>query len=780
MQRTHSFRFAILFCSLAVALPSAIAQVVIATVPVGNSPFGVAVNSATNKTYVANFSDNTVTVIDGATNTTTTVNVGAYPEEVAVNSTTNKIYVVNNCGNDPNCNSMGTVTVIDGATNSTTTVNTGAYPFALAVNPVTNQIYVENDCGNDLGCGSLGTVTVIDGASNNTAMVTVGNFPYDVEVNSATNKIYVTNNCGDDNSCSSVGTVTVIDGTSNQTTTVNVGFYPYFAAVNPATNKIYVPNNCGNDVTCQSLGTVTVIDGVTNNTATVNGAAYPDAVAVNAVTNKIYVENDCGNDLTCSGAGTVTVIDGATNNTASVNVGVSPYLLAVDAVTNKIYVTNFCGNDVNCATAGTVTVIDGATNNTVPVAVGDGPQSLAVNATTDRIYVPNFSDNTVAVIAGDTALQFVAVTPCRLVDTRKTGGPIQGNTSRDFTIPQLGGCNIPTTAAAYSLNVTVVPPAPLGYLTIWPAGETNRPLVSTMNSLDGRIKANAAIVPAGSQGAVSVFVSNTTDVVLDIDGYFAPTSGTTLAFYTLPPCRVADTRKSTFPQGLGVPHLSGTVARDFPVLESSCIPMGITPAAYSFNFTAVPYPAMGYPLGYLELWPTGQQPANPVSTLNNLTGTIVANAAIVPAGTGGDITAYASNDTDLVIDINGYFATAGQNGLSLYPAVPCRVIDTRKIGNGQPFSGTLSPPVDVVDSVCGPPSTAQAYIFNATVVPSGGLGYLTLWPDGQGQPVVSTLNAIDGAITSNMAIVPTSNGKVDAYASGITQLILDISSYFAP
>ena len=301
-----------------------------------------------------------------------------------------------------------------------------------------------------------------------------------------------------------------------------------------------------------------------------------------------------------------------------------------------------------------------------------------------------------------------------------------------------------------------------------------------MNSLDGRIKANAAIVPAGSQGAVSVFVSNTTDVVLDIDGYFAPVSGSTLAFYPLTPCRVADTRKSNFPQGLGSPHLSGKVARDFPVLESSCIPMGITPAAYSFNFTAVPYPAMGDPLGYLEVWPTNQQPQNPVSTLNNLTGTIVANAAIVPAGTGGDITAYASNDTDLVIDINGYFAAAGQGGLSLYPAAPCRVIDTRKIGNGQPFSGTLSPPVDVVDSVCATPTTAQAYVFNATVVPTGGLGYLTLWPDGESQPVVSTLNAIDGAITSNMAIVPTSNGKVDAYASGITQLILDISSYFAP
>jgi hypothetical protein len=55
-----------------------------------------------------------------------------------------------------------------------------------------------------------------------------------------------------------------------------------------------------------------------------------------------------------------------------------------------------------------------------------------------------------------------------------------------------------------------------------------------------------------------------------------------------------------------------------------------------------------------------------------------------------------------------------------------------------------------------------------------------LWPDGQQRPLASTLNAMDGMITSNMAIVPSSNGSIDAYVSGITQLILDISSYFAP
>jgi hypothetical protein len=227
---------------------------------------------------------------------------------------------------------------------------------------------------------------------------------------------------------------------------------------------------------------------------------------------------------------------------------------------------------------------------------------------------------------------------------------------------------------------------------------------------------------------------------------------------------------------LGGPSLATNTERDFPVLSSNCnIPDAA--AAYAMNFTVVPNDSQ--PLGYLTVWPQGgSKPV--VSTLNNLTETIVANAALVPAGTGGGIAVYPSGDTDLVADISGYFAPAGTGGLSLYPVVPCRVFDTRKVGGGWPFSGMLNPPVNVTTSSCGVPGSAQGYVFNATVVPSPSLAYLTLWPDTEQQPVVSTLNAIDGAITSNMAIVPNVNGKVDAYAAGTTQLVLDISAYFAP
>ena len=143
-----------------------------------------------------------------------------------------------------------------------------------------------------------------------------------------------------------------------------------------------------------------------------------------------------------------------------------------------------------------------------------------------------------------------------------------------------------------------------------------------------------------------------------------------------------------------------------------------------------------------------------VSTLNDNTGTVVANAAIVPAGSQNATAFYAhNNSTNLLLDVDGYFAAPATGGLSMYPAAPCRVLDTRQVGNGQPFSGELT--VNVVGSACAPPSNAEAYIFNATVVPPRSMPFLTLWPDGEQQPVVSTLNAYDGFITSNMAIVPT-------------------------
>ena len=388
-----------------------------------------------------------------------------------------------------------------------------------------------------------------------------------------------------------------------------------------------------------------------------------------------------------------------------------------------------------------------------------------------------------------TGLGFVPVAPCRIVDTRPSGGKsgafggpaLAAGTTRDIPIPS-GSCGIPATAGAYSLNVTAAPRGYLGYLSVWPSGSAF-PMVSTLNSFTGAIVANAAIVPAGTSGSVAVMASDATDVIIDINGYYTTPTAQTLLFYPLTPCRIVDTRPYGGKGGaFGPPALMAGGTRSFPVTSSSCS-VPASAQAYSLNFTA----SAGASLGYLTTWATGQ--AQPLaSTLNAPRGGIVANAAVVPAGTGGSINVFSSDTTDLIIDINGYFAPPGQaNALAFYPVTSCRVADTRSYGGK---TGEFGPPAmaggatrnfTVPNSSCGIPAAAQAYSLNMSVWPAVGLQYLTTWPAGQARPYVSTLNAFTGGVVANAAIVPAgANRAVSIFVSDTTDLFFDINGYFAP
>jgi len=391
-------------------------------------------------------------------------------------------------------------------------------------------------------------------------------------------------------------------------------------------------------------------------------------------------------------------------------------------------------------------------------------------------------------------LAFYPLTPCRVADTRTAPGftgafgppALVGTAVRSFPIQQ-SACSVPATALAYAMNITVVPEGPLGYLTVWPTGAAI-PSISTLNAPGGIVVANAAIVPAGTNGAINLFASNNTNVLIDINGYFAPPGAPqALTFYPVTPCRVADTRSGFgFSGAFGPPSLVGGATRNFPVQQSSCAPPS-TAQVYSVRLTAV---APG-PLVFLTTWPEEQsQPT--VSTLNAPAGGVVGNQAIVPAGTeaGGPISVFVSNNTNLLIDINGYLAPAGSPGaLHFYPLTPCRVADTRA---GFGFSGTFGPPslvlgatrvFPVLQSSCAVPGSAQAYSLNLTaVVPSGGvLGFLTAFPTGSTLPNASTLNAATGGVVGSAAIVPAgSAGSISVFSSNATDLLIDINGYFAP
>ena len=120
---------------------------------------------------------------------------------------------------------------------------------------------------------------------------------------------------------------------------------------------------------------------------------------------------------------------------------------------------------------------------------------------------------------------FVAMEPCRVFDTRNAVGPYGGprliaNTTRNFDINS-GPCGpIPSAVEAYSMNFgAILPDGANSFITIWPTG-TAQPLVSSINPIQGVVVANAAIVPAGTSGQISVFPNTGVHLYGDINGYF--------------------------------------------------------------------------------------------------------------------------------------------------------------------------------------------------------------------------------------------------------------------
>jgi YVTN family beta-propeller protein len=115
--------------------------------------------------YITNAGDNTVSVVDTATNTVTaTIPVGSFPLGVTVTPDGSTVYVANELDN---------VSVIDTATNTvTTTIPAGFTPFRVAVTPDGSTVYVT-----DAGAGA-DTVSVIDTATNTViATIPVGRQP---------------------------------------------------------------------------------------------------------------------------------------------------------------------------------------------------------------------------------------------------------------------------------------------------------------------------------------------------------------------------------------------------------------------------------------------------------------------------------------------------------------------------------------------------------------------------------------------------------------------------
>jgi hypothetical protein len=125
---------------------------------------------------------------------------------------------------------------------------------------------------------------------------------------------------------------------------------------------------------------------------------------------------------------------------------------------------------------------------------------------------------------------YTPVNPCRIVDTRVAGGPYSGTRTFDVDNPTSfafqggnnGPCGIPFGVASSVLMTITVTGSPTGgFITAWGLG--TQPLSSVLNYAAGETVANSTVIPVvpGGGNDFSIFASGQTQVIVDVQGYFA-------------------------------------------------------------------------------------------------------------------------------------------------------------------------------------------------------------------------------------------------------------------
>jgi hypothetical protein len=242
---------------------------------------------------------------------------------------------------------------------------------------------------------------------------------------------------------------------------------------------------------------------------------------------------------------------------------------------------------------------------------------------------------------------FVPIAPQRLYDTRQPGGiRLAPNVPREIRVEGVAG-GAPSSANAVAVNLTVVAPSAAGFVTAYPCGTV--PEVSNVNfaTLDNR--PNSAVVPTTAGGAICVVSNAPADLLVDIAGYFVVGSG--FHFTSLVPVRLLDTRSiynELNPATGGATLAAGQVVR-FKIAGLRGVPGDAK--SVSVNLTA----AGADGSGFVTAFPCGAVPE--VSNLNfSATTPAIANGALVPLSSAGELCLFTSSAVHLIVDINGVWS----------------------------------------------------------------------------------------------------------------------------
>ena len=374
--------------------------------------------------------------------------------------------------------------------------------------------------------------------------------------------------------------------------------------------------------------------------------------------------------------------------------------------------------------------------------------------------------------------------PARLLDTRFGGQTVDGlhqatgqvSANATYQLQVAGRAGIPPNAASVVLNVTAVAPSGGGFVTVFPCGQSV-PNASNLNFVAGDVIPNSVLAKVGAAGSVCLFSSATTDILVDVSGYFPNAA----AFSSLSaPARLLDTRvggQTIDGAHAGVGRLAANVPYELPVTNRAGVPLGSSSVV--LNVTAI-QASVG---GFLTVYPCGTAVPN-ASNLNFVAGDVIPNLVLAKVGADGKVCLFSSAAIDLLADVSGYF----MDTTYLVPlSAPARVLDSRvpsspTVDGQHQATGRIAAGSTyelLVAGRAGVPGGARSVVLNVTaVLPSAG-GFITVYPCGAAVPNASNLNFSVGEVIPNAVLAGVgTGGKVCFFSSSETDLLVDVSGYF--
>ena len=242
-------------------------------------------------------------------------------------------------------------------------------------------------------------------------------------------------------------------------------------------------------------------------------------------------------------------------------------------------------------------------------------------------------------------------------------------------------------------------------------------------------------------------------------------------FVPLAPKRVLDTRDPDLGGTAGMLGAGRTVAIDV----GNLVPKGAVAAVLSVTATGSCVP------GYLTVFDCGTQP--PTSNVNYEVGRTTAGVVITSI-TNGKACIFASNPTDVVVDVMGAFTPTGDR---FHPMTPTRWIDTRgatvQLGDITGVRTATSQTQVSIRGQGGVPQDATAVWLNLTVADPTLPTVLTAYPGPCGTPPLSSnVNARAKHSTASSVLVGIgTDGSVCVLTfTGSSDIVVDVAGWFGP